>query len=558
MKFWRIDKQISLHILLIALFAFLAMISCFYNGVTSGNDISQHYQFAVTIRDSIASQEIYPSFSATANQGFGDFALRFYPPFSYYVLSIVYFLVQDWYLASLIFAYLVFLLGGLGTYFWAKEEYSPNQSLIAVAIFTFAPYHLNQIYNNFLFAEFASTAIIPFCFLFLLRVCQKKNKIDVLGLAIAYALLIITHLPLTIICSIVLGIYGLMLLQKETMFAVSAKLSAAVISALALSGFYWSRLITEINWVKHSTPAFFSDTWGYQNNFLLRIQNIVNFQDDVLNLWLAELMLLSVLLISIPSFVNLIRNRSNISRNVMAIGAVFLLAIFMTSQFSQFIWDHLSFLQKIQFPWRWMGIVSLFGAVFASIGLSQASKTLKTSRNILLPIGLGISIFVFAFTSSIIIRGAVYISPTGFNDFVENLKKAESFECWWTIWSKSEAFNNREKVFALSRQVSITSWNAEEREFEIEAGTSQNVRIATFYYPNWQATVNGSKVEIEKAEDGTILIPIPSQRSEVKLFFAEPFFVRLAGFISLVTWFLFAIITGYLLLNSKFGLGKTN
>lgn len=557
MAFQKINKQLWFHILLIAFFALVAMASSFFNGLTVGNDANQHYQFAVTIRDSIVSQEIYPSLSATINNGFGDYGLRFYPPFSYYVLSVIYFLVQDWYAASLIAAYLVFLFGGIGTYFWAKEEFAPQQALIAAAIFTFAPYHLNQIYNNFLFAEFASTAVIPFCFLFLTRVCQKKNLLDVLGLATAYALLIITHLPLTMICSIVLGIYGLILLKKETVFSVVPKLTISVVLALALSGFYWSRLITEFNWVKHSTPEYFSGTWDYQNNFLMMPDNILHFQDDVLGLWLADLMLLAMFLISIPTFIYLIRKRSLFSKYVIASIVVFLLSVLMTTPLTKFIWDNLSFLQKAQFPWRWLGIVSLFGALLASIGIAQVSEILKTSKNILIPIGLGIVLIFFVFTSSFIIRGAVYISPSDFNSYVEKLKNTDSFECWWTIWAEKSAFANKEKVTVPDRPVEIIEWKNLNREFVVEKGNAVQARIATFYYPHWQAIVNGERVKIEKAEDGTILIPVPNERAEIRLFFSEPALIRIANFISLATWLLFAIIFVFLSVKSKFGLGKT-
>ena len=218
------NKQFVLHILAIAFFAFGAMCPIIFNGITSGNDSIQHYQFAMSIHHSIVTHEFYPSFSELPNHGFGDVGLRFYPPLSYYVLAIIYIFVQNWYFSAIISFFLIFLVGGIGTYLWAKEEFSPQQALIAAAIYTFAPYHLNQIYNNFLFAEFSATAIIPFCFLFITRVCRKNNKFDVLGLAIFYALLILTHLPLTIIGSLAFGIYGLLLLRKVTFLLVCCKI----------------------------------------------------------------------------------------------------------------------------------------------------------------------------------------------------------------------------------------------------------------------------------------------------------------------------------------------
>lgn len=550
------NKQFLFHLVLIAVFALFAMSSVFYNGITIGNDSMQHYQFALTIHDSIVSGEIYPSFAETPNRGFGDVALRFYPPFSYYVLSVIYIFVEDWYFAALIAFFLVFWVGGIGIYFWAKEEFSPQQSILAAGIYTFAPYHLNQIYNNFLFAEFSATAVIPFCFLFLTRVCRKGGKWDVLGLAIAYALLILTHLPLTIIGSITFAVYALFLLRKENFISTVPKLFLAVISALALSAFYWSRMITELAWIKHALPQYFSATWDYSNNFLFKPENTLNFRDDVSSLWLADLMLLAILLISIPTVVILIRKRFAVSKFVLAVSAGFFTAVLMTTPLSKFIWDNFGFLQKVQFPWRWMGIISAFGALFASIGIIRASEMLKDSKNILLPLGLGTVLLVFVFTSAFIMKGAVYHSRDEFSQQMQNLSGAESFDCWWTIWTNKSAFEQTEKVLAGSREINIQNWSATEKVFSVSSGEAAVAKAAIFYYPHWKAAVNGQSVEILPTENGLISFPVPAEMSEVYLHFEEPRHVRLAFYISGFAW---AIILGFLsisLIYSVFNLLK--
>lgn len=530
------NRQIVIHLALTGIFALLAMSSSFYHGITYSNDSNQHYQFVLTIYDSIVSGEIYPSFAAAPNYGFGDVGLRFYPPLSYYVLSLAYIFVQDWYYAALVSFFLVFWLGGIGIYFWAREEFLPQQSIIAAGIYTFAPYHLNQIYNNFLFAEFSATAVIPFCFLFLTRVCRKGTKRDMLGLAIAYSLLILTHLPLTIIVSISMAVYGLFLLEKERFVSTLFKLFLSVFSALVLSAGYWSRMISELAWVKHARPEYFSDTWNYRTNFLFKPENIFNFGDDALNLWLADLMLLAVLLISIPTVVILIQRRFAVAKFVSAVSAVFLTAVLMTTPLSRFIWDNLDFLQKVQFPWRWMGVVSAAGAIFATVGIIRASEFLKESKNILLPVGLGAVFLVFVFTSAFIMKGAVYQPRAEFNRQMQNLSGAESFECWWTIWAQRAAFAQKPKVLAENREVTIETWAATHKKFVVSRGASAGAKIAVFYYPHWKAAANGYPIEVSPAEDGLISLSIPAEDSEIELFFQEPWYIVLAFYLSITAW----------------------
>ncbi len=536
------NKQFVIHFLFLVAFALLAMLSSFVYGITSGNDIIFHYQTALAIKDSISAGQIYPSLMANLNHGFGDVAIRFYPPLSYYTLNFFHFFTREWYFASQIQFFLIFLCGGLGTYLWSKEEFSAQQSLIAAAIYTFAPHHLNQIYNNFLFAEFSSTAIIPFCFLYVTRICRKKNKLDVLFLAIAYAFLILTHLPLTIIGSIVLGIYALFMLPKDNFLSGVFKLSGAVVSALILTAFYWSRMVSELDWVQHSTPKYFSDTWGYQNNFLFRIEGILNFQDDVLNLWLADLMLLAIFLLAIPSFILLIKNKFAVSKFVRALFAILIFSIFMTLPLSNFVWTTLPFLQKVQFPWRWLAIVSLFGAIFSSIGIVRLSETLKNSRHILLPIGVGAIFFIFIFTSAFIIKGAVYHPSQEFNSQVGAMANGESFECWWTVWAQKSAFDQKDKVSAGERPVIIRNWLATERNFSVGAGESREITLAAFYYPHWKATVNGQFVPITPTSSGTISFSIPAEAANIRLFFEEPFLVRTASALSIIGWVVITVL----------------
>jgi len=521
---------------MIALLAALAMLPSLYSGITSGNDMAQHYQFAVTAYDSLVSGQIYPSIAGTMNHGLGDVSFRFYPPLSYYVLASVYLLVHDWYIASLFSFFLVFFVGGTGVYLWAKEEFSSAQSLLAAGIFIFAPFHLNEIYNNFLLAEFSASAIIPFCFLFLTRVVRRGGLLDVLGLAISYALLVLTHLPSTVICSIALLIHGLVLLKSSPVKRSLLNLSIAVTLGLAMSSFYWLRMLTEIDWVKHSGELYSSGIWGYQTNFLFAPGRLINFQDDSLNLWLADLMLLAMLLLSVPTIVFLVRKRTQMSSYVSAVLAVFVLTVFMTSPLSEQVWANVSFLQKVQFPWRWLAVLSGVGSVFASIGLFKVSDALKNSRSIVLPIAIGSMIIVYVFTSAVVVKGAVYNSRDGFNLSIENLNGRETFEGWWPTWAQPAAFSREQKISLSGRENSIVEWTPSEKEFVVQPGVGETAAVAALYYPHWTASINGRPVPVSPTETGLITIEIPPELSQVDLKFEEPLKIKAAFGISGLAW----------------------
>jgi len=156
------------HVLFILALAVIVVLPICFFGMTSGNDMVQHFQFAETAHNAVSSGEFYPGFSSATNFGLGDVGLRFYPPLTYYLMSLFRAVSGDWYWSGVLTIWLIFFSGGVGIYLWVREIMPEVNALAAAAIFMLSPYHLNLIYNNFLLAEFAATAIFPFCFFFLL------------------------------------------------------------------------------------------------------------------------------------------------------------------------------------------------------------------------------------------------------------------------------------------------------------------------------------------------------------------------------------------------------
>ena len=188
-----------------SLVAILVMLPIAVFGIPSGNDLAQHYQFAQTYYDSLINGDGFPGWSSRENGGYGSIGIRFYPPAAYYVLATARILAGSWYDASWLTFMFWMILGCAGVYYWARWWLEPKESAIAAIIYAVVPYHLNQLYISFVYADFAATAILPFCFAFLTRVLERERKSDILGLAVSFALLILTHLPTTITGSIGLG-----------------------------------------------------------------------------------------------------------------------------------------------------------------------------------------------------------------------------------------------------------------------------------------------------------------------------------------------------------------
>jgi hypothetical protein len=544
-KFKRIfSNQLWLNMSVLLLAAVVITLPIFFFGIPNGNDLPQHYQFAVTFLEALQNGSLYPGWSGNSNFGFGDVGIRFYPPLSYYVLIFFHSLTGNWYDASVFTFCFWFFLGGVGVYLWAREWFGENASLSAGVLYIFAPYHANEIYNAFFFAEFAAASLLPFCFLFVTRICRDGKTADIIGLSIFYALLVLTHLPMTVIGSIGLAVYSLASLNKKHWFSSLAKLSVAGIVGLAASAFYWVRMVSELGLVKHATEEFTTNAYDFHANFLAAFLYVSPTQYSDRSLWFADLMLLMTAALFVPSaIIFYLKTRGKIEPKLYNVACLVVFAVFISTPLSLFIWERFGILQKVQFPWRWLAIISVGGVIFAAAGFDYLLDAFKTKMRPLALIAVGLAFAAMVFTAAQVIKQAVYTSRPEFSKKITQLSDSESYECWWAIWSKKEAFDNKEKVSINDRKVEINIWQPLVMSFSVSAGEAQTARIAVFYYPHWQAAVNNEQIQIVKDDDGTILIPITNEKSEVKLVFIEPAYVKSANFLSLTVWFIFLIFS---------------
>ena len=546
--FRKSDGDLS-NIFTIFVFSVLACVPIFLSGIPNSADMAQHFQFAVTFYDSVKDGIWYPSLAHLTNTGFGDVGVRFYPPFSYYVLILFRALSGEWFYASCAAFCFWFFTSGVGIYLWAKEWFSNRASAFAAIIYIFIPYHVNELYNSFLYAEFAASAVLPFCFLFVTRICRPAAKnSDILGLAIAYALLILTNLPLALIGSLSLLVYALASLDRKTFFNRALKLAAAVCLGLLASSFYWLKMLLEINFVKHNTAQFTLDRYDFHTNFAFSYFFIEAGEEALRTLWYLDTLMLLTLGVFLPSIIIFYRfRRSNEFPRLFNVLILLILALFLASVPSEKVWENIPLLQKIQFPWRWLAIISMCGVIFNAAVFEDVIKFYHSEKRWLAMLVGGLIAAAFAFTGIKIMRPVYQHARADFNPMVERLRTGGSYECWMPVWVKNEELAD-DPLSLAERPRAVVSNQQTEKLIRFPAGKPVRTPIRTFYYPHWQASANNQKIEVGRADNGTVLLNIPPEETIIKLEFVEPPYVKTANFISVFVWLFFLGAAGFLLL----------
>lgn len=532
---------------IVFLAAVLVILPVAFFGIPNGHDLPQHFQFANAYYDSLIGGDGFPSWSARENFGYGSIGIRFYPPLSYYVLALFRVVSGNWFDAAwLAFAFWM-ILGCAGVYFWSRSWLSPKFSMIAAVFYAVVPYHLNQLYISFIYADFAGAGILPFCFAFQTRLFQREKNSDILGLAFFYALLILTHLPSAIIGSICLAVYGLLLLQKKNAVRQIVRSTSAASLGLAASAYYWMAMVSEMSFLNHATEKYQSGHYYFANGFFPTFFSAPHNNNE--NLIITDFIISFGLLFLATAAVYIFYRRTQtaekseaslIYKTVLPLG---LFAVFMVTPLSYPIWKIVTPLQKIQFPLRFMSVIMICGVIVTAAAvhfLVKGELFKKRSwlyASILFVATLSVIDAVFIFDPG----AFVPIERSKFESDLRELPDRQNYVFWWSVWSKEAALEIKEKVLTENREVTIADWKPEQRNFTIEAGTPVNARIATFYYPHWKAEINGKNVTVERDENGAMLIPLPAEKSIVNLHFQEPPIIKTATIISLAAWlFIFA------------------
>jgi hypothetical protein len=546
----------TIHVSAVAVAGLAVVLPMIFWGVPSALDLSNHFRFALPFYDALRTGHLYPGWLAESNHGFGDASFRFYPPALYYLLALARAVTGNWYAATVCTFAVLSMLGAFGVYYWTREFTSSRNAMWAGVFYAVAPYHLNELYQALLLAEFAAAAALPFAFAFTERVCRHRRPKDVAGLAAAFAVLVLTHLPLTVIGSIALALYALVRIDRKHIWRTLSALSISVAIGLAASACYWTTMLAEMKWIRadNVNPEAGLD---YRYNFVLS-----TFSAEALNVWWMNIVLLFTLAMFWPALVLVKRNArtgfakgpETSGRATVSITAVLALSLIMSTPISRPVWNLIRPLQETQLPWRWLSITSMAAAVLIGLAVPFWMRVTKTRARPIAMFALGTIAIAFAFSMSHIVREARWLTPGQFEQTLNAIPGSLSVYQWLPVWVHEPFPQMAAQVEAGGRSITIDSWTPEKRVFRVSAGDAFEARVKTFFYPHWIATAGNRQLATRPDENGALMVELPKEAAEVTFEFREPARVRGAAAFTAVGW----ISIGGLLFKRRKDFGSWN
>lgn len=208
-------------------------------------------QFSELLREGT----LYPRWLPWSHDGLGSPVFYYYPPLAFYLTGALELAGMSTY-GSIIAAFgLAFAASGIGCWLWLRNM---PHALVGALFFTIAPYHWFNFTMRGALAESVAIAFLPLLAIGLRRIRDGEGWG---GAALAYAALIMSHLPLALLTSVFfIAPYALLHRRQLPRFALASAIGiglAAIylVPALGLARFREAELLWAM---PHLRPDFWS------------------------------------------------------------------------------------------------------------------------------------------------------------------------------------------------------------------------------------------------------------------------------------------------------------
>jgi 6-pyruvoyl-tetrahydropterin synthase related domain len=399
-------------------------------------------QFAAQLRAGI----LYPRWLPASHDGLGAPVFYYYPPLSFYPAGLLAALGASPYAAIVATFGLGFAGSGAAMYRWAEGW--TNHPLAAALLFMAAPYHLVDFYGRGALAEFCAIAFIPLLALGLKRVSEGRG---IALLAVAYAAMIATHLPLALLASLFLILPYALVLSRRRPRALPG-FAPPLALGIGLAAIY---LIPALALERYRDAAVLWSDQVLRPDHWLLVNGIRS--DPLTGMGLISLKVIAV--IALPALFLALRRRSGWAGYAIA-------CCLVVAGLLPFFWS-LPLIRSVQFPFR--------ALPFAEFGLATALALAPRGERIAALLALP----ALALSAIFLLSPAPGGAPVALAelagrhpDVPENLPPGARPYSWPSRWALDLAERHRSVI----RQGDVT----------VEP---------LFYFPAWRVTCAGGEVE---------------------------------------------------------------
>lgn len=356
------------------------------HGLPNTADAEIHLHRIISAAVNIDAGYLYPRWTPYLHHGFGYPIHNFYAPGIHIMGAGLYLLtplegVTIFKLLQITFT----LLYPLGAYRFARTFTGRAGALLAAAVYTYAPFRFDELWLQTNLSQFCAMALLPFLFSSIARGIQTQQRRYIAIIGGCFGAIVLAHHPTGFLAAPFAGLYTLWLGLVGVQYKMGEAMPrpdfvsfvslwfktlfipiTGLILGMGLSAIFWLPALAEFQYVQITSiqqGAFNAAGNLIALSDLLRpilpidraLQNPARFFTP----GLAQISIAGIGFLAALFF----RYRKKLSsfafQNVL-IGTFFaLLAIFLMTPASAWIWENLPIANFVVYPWRLLGMVAL-------------------------------------------------------------------------------------------------------------------------------------------------------------------------------------------------------
>lgn len=503
---------------------FLALPMLVYGPMVKGDDTYEHLNYSRHFAEQFWAGEWYPRWLLNINHGLGSPTFFVYPPFGSYVYALLQPLGRALHFNPFSAGEFLALFGsGICAWLWATTFAQRKAALVGAMLYMLIPYHLAEdFYRRTALSECWALAWMPLVLYFTTGVIARK-RFALLGLAVAYALLITSHLVSVLIFSLIPLALVLVMASPGEKVSSGSRIVAGMALGTGLSCFYFIPALSQAAHfpvIRALCPPYY-----YLESNLIGIRDIVGsgMRSRYVH-WIAIATVSTLTFIAICGGALLWLGRPELRRKVGFWLGACVIPVFLMSTFSLPLWSpKLLLFQGVQYPWRFNIILCLAAVFIGATFLSEIPKFWEPGHAAIL------GILLLLVLSWLVSYGQIWRHYRT-DVYVPNPRQLVSDDDgWFDSWTApgvSQANALRASAEPPVRFVEgigtsqLRLWKARDIEFDTDSSTGGWVEINQFYYPKWTASALGTPqpLEIETAmPEGLVKVKVPAGHEQIRV-----------------------------------------
>ncbi len=552
-------RQFDWGILVALLLPLIAALPTLGDGIAAGADVAVHVHRVHAMSLALAEGNLWPRWISYLHLGYGYPIFNFYAPGATYITALLELTGLHITTAYNLVQTLAWSLGSLGMYLLSRRFLPIPAALLAAALWAYAPSRIYEVWWQGSLAQIVAAAVIPWYFLSIIATAKQPTMRGMAAIALTFAALILTHTPMMYISALfaaplafVLSIgyaksNGREILRRWLMIGGGMLLSAGLAAIFLLP------TLLELRHVLISGGI--DETYNYLVAQFLPLGEVFAWPRLLdrtdLYLDLPRTLGLAGGILSLLGIVGLIRRRRYSMALLLAIGLGFL--VFMLLRPSLPLWLAIPGFANLRFPARLLRV----GAIL--VGMLGGASLLLLPKKWQFAGMLAGMLLVIAQVLPITKPYDAWLNWENISA-LDEIRHEESARTWGTVsynefnpvWGDrifldvpTDPERYIEEPFHLrvfGRDIAALNWqglsyeNISANTLRVTTDEDRAVRFRQYYFPGWQATVNGQPADITPdAQIGLITLDLPAGEHLVTLEYVGTPTQHVAALISLVS-----------------------